>query len=291
MWRVTVGGALPVGGAASSSGRPDSHVSYRSGRYLPTVLHRLRFPFRSGLAIAAAALLASCTLGLERVRQPGRATAVATTGPWASMIYLARTDSGVIAVDLGWLGAEKALAQGLKELDATPDDVVAVFLTHGHRDHVHGWPAVRRATFYVATPEVPRLTGEESPRAWLPRLVDRLSAPPLPKPGDLRIVAFSRDTAVVVGSDTVRLYLVPGHTPGSAAFVLRRTLFGGDALARTPLYGFRAAKPQYSEDVERSKGSVRWLFARIEPLGVHTACTAHAKCARFDDEFRRAVLR
>ena len=249
-------------------------------------------PLRSFPSLLLATLaLAGCTLGLERVRQPGRAAAVPTTGPWASMIYLARTDSGVIAVDLGWLGAEGALKRGLRELGATPDDVVAVFLTHSHRDHVRAWPAVRNATFYVAAPEVPRLTGDEGHHGVVPKLVDRLLPPPLPKAGELRMVGFAHDTAVVIGADTVRLFTVPGHTPGSAAYVLRGTLFGGDALARTPLYGFRSAKPAYSDDVERSRESVRSLFERVAPLGVRTACTAHAKCAPFDDDFRKAVLR
>ena len=243
------------------------------------------------LLAAGSAAMSGCTLGLERVRQPGRAAAVTTTGPWASMIYLARTDSGVILVDLGWLGAERALAKGLGELEATPEDVVAVFLTHSHRDHMHAWPAVRNATFYVAAPEVSRLTGSEEHRGPVPKLVDRLFPPPLPKSGELKMVVFSRDTSVVVGGDTVRLFTVPGHTPGSAAYVLRNTLFGGDALARTPLYGFRSAKPAYSDDVERSRESVRSLFERVAPLGVRTACTAHAKCAPFDDDFRTAVLR
>ena len=177
---------------------------------------------RSRLASCAALALAAvttggCTLGLERVRQPGLAAAVTTTGPWASMIYLARTDSGVVVVDLGWLGAEGALKDGLRELSATPDDVVAVFLTHSHRDHVRGWQAVRNATFYVAAPEVPRLTGDEPHRGFVPKLVDRLLPPPLPKAGELKMVTFARDTSVVVGSDTVRLSTVPGHTPGSAA--------------------------------------------------------------------------
>lgn len=246
----------------------------------------------AALLLAAPVLAATgCTLDLERVRQPGQAAAVTTTGPWASMIYLARTDSGVIAVDLGWIGAEGALRKGLRELGAAPDDVVAVFLTHSHRDHVRAWPAVRNARFYVAAADVPRLTGHEPHRGPVPRLVDRLLPPPLPKEGELDLVTFSRDTAVVVGADTVRLFTVPGHTPGSAAYVLRGTLFGGDALARTPLYGFRSTKPAYSDDVERSKASVRSLFERVAPLGVRTACTAHGKCAPFDDEFRAAVMR
>ena len=207
------------------------------------------------------------------------------------MIYLARTDSGVVVVDLGWLGAEGALRDGLRELDATPDDVVAVFLTHSHRDHVRGWQAVRNATFYVAAPEVPRLTGDEPHRGFVPKLVDRLMPPPLPKAGELKMVTFTSDTSVVVGADTVRLFTVPGHTPGSAAYVLRGTLFGGDALARTPLYGFRSAKPAYSDDVARSRESVRSLFERVAPYNVRTACTAHAKCAPFDETFRSAVLR
>jgi hypothetical protein len=45
-----------------------------------------------------ASLLTGCTYHLAEIQEPGRAVAFTTTGPWRSMVYAARTESGVMVV-------------------------------------------------------------------------------------------------------------------------------------------------------------------------------------------------
>jgi glyoxylase-like metal-dependent hydrolase (beta-lactamase superfamily II) len=92
--------------------------------------------------------------------------------------------------------------------------------------------------------------------------------------------AFDRDTAVVIGADTVRLFLLPGHTAGSAAYLVRGILFVGDALSYAPLWGFKDAVGRFTYDAEANRESLSSLRERVAPYRVEWVCTAHAKCAR-----------
>ena len=231
------------------------------------------------------------TRGLERIVDPPRAAAVTTSGAWSSMIYLARTDSGIVAVDLGWWGAGDALDRGLGQLGATRDDVRTVFITHSHRDHIAGWSLLPRARFVVAAPEADLLFGRALHRGWLPRLADRIRAPSLPPAHVLPLTTFSSDTTFVFGADTVRAFPLRGHTAGSAAYVIRGILFAGDAVNYRPLYGWRGARSEMSDDVARSRTSLRALWPRLASLEVTTLCSAHAKCGALDAEMRRSVER
>jgi len=235
----------------------------------------------------ATLLLGGCTLNLSRIQDPPRSVALTTTGTWSSMIYLARTDSGVVVIDLGWLGGEGKLRDGLRRLGAEPADVRAVFLTHSHRDHVVGWRLLRGARFVVAEGEVERLTGRSRHRGPVPRLAERLVRTDLPRPGEVEVRPFRGDTLFVLGRDTLRAFSVPGHTSGSAAYLFRGVLFMGYAVGWSPLRGFRPDKSIHSDDSRRSRASVAALRERLAPLRVEWVCTAHGKCAAHSEEFWR----
>lgn len=243
------------------------------------------------LPLASLLLLAGCTRNFDALQDPPRQAAVLTGGPWASMIYAARVEGGVIAVDLGWDGDGDALRGLLERLDAAPEDVVAVFLTHGHRDHIAAWPSVASARYYLGAAEVSRFLGADAYEAFLPRLVGRLSEPERPRPGRLTLHRIHGDTAIAFGPDTLRAFPLPGHTPGSTAYLFRGILFVGDAVTWTPLRGFHSARPEYSDDVERSRRSLEDLWTRVAVYDVDWVCTAHGKCAPMDSTFRRAALR
>jgi glyoxylase-like metal-dependent hydrolase (beta-lactamase superfamily II) len=235
--------------------------------------------------------MGACTRDLDLIQDPPRAVALTTTGPWASMIYLARTDSGLIAIDLGWTGADAALREGAAALGATPGDVRSVFLTHAHRDHIAGWPLVRQARFVLGAPEVPLFSGGANYQGWVPKLGDGMNEYPRPGPGEVAEIAIESDTAIILGRDTLRAFPVPGHTPGSMAYLFRGILFGGDAINWRPYSSFQGARPEFSDDVERSRRSMRALWERLPERGVHVACSAHGKCGRADAAFRAATLR
>jgi glyoxylase-like metal-dependent hydrolase (beta-lactamase superfamily II) len=244
------------------------------------------------LAAAAAAWLgAGCGRAVGPLAVPGRSAVALTGGPNTSMIYVARTGAGLLAIDLGWWGHGRALPRALRALGAPPNQVALVFLTHSHRDHVAGWRAVRGARFHVAAPEYARLVGRDRPRGWIPRWAERVRPSRLPRAGELDVRTFAADTAFVLGADTLRAYVVPGHTAGSAAYLFRGVLFVGDAATYSWWRGFAPARRGYSDDARGAAASLARLWPRLPPGGVRYVCTAHARCAPFTARFLADVAR
>lgn len=224
------------------------------------------------------------------VPAPGAVVAL-SGGPNTSMIYLARVANGVIAIDLGWWGAERSVRRALLELGASPSHVTDVFVTHSHRDHVGAWRLVRGARFHLAAAERPTFTGERGHRAWVPRAAERLKRTTLPRAGEVDLRTFTRDTAFTFGIDTIYAFVVAGHTAGSAAYLMRGTLFIGDAATYTWWRGFGPARRGYSDDARLAARNLDALWARLPLHAVRYVCTAHAKCSPFTAAFLADVRR
>ena len=243
------------------------------------------------LPLGFAAALGGCTYHLAGIQEPGRAVAFTTTGPWRSMVYAAKTDSGVVVVDLGWAGAGGRLRKRLAGLGVAPADVTDVFLTHSHRDHIAAWRTVRGARFHLWQPEAPLFDGRRQHADFPSRLARANAGDAGPRPGEVDVRTFAGDTLFVVGSDTVWAYTTPGHTAGSATYLFRGVLFVGDAVARKPLRGYGGADPVFSLDTRMNRQSLIGLFARVPLERVRWVCNSHAKCARPDEHFIRKVTR
>ena len=206
------------------------------------------------------------------------------------MIYLARTDSGVIAIDLGWTGAQAALERGTRRLDSKLEDVRYAFITHAHRDHIGGWPYVREAAFVVGRDEVPYFTGEAQYKGFVPSSAERVTGTPRPHADSVAVIAVGSDTAFALGADTVWALMLPGHTPGSMAYLFRGILFGGDAVNYRPMAGFQGARPEMSDNPALSRASMASLWQRVDSSRVRVICSAHAKCATNSADLRRRLV-
>lgn len=207
------------------------------------------------------------------------------------MIYLAHVPGGVIAIDLGWWGAERSVRHALRKLGASPSDVTDVFITHSHRDHVGAWRLMHRSRFHLATAEREAFTGERRHRGWIPWAAEALKRSPLPRAGEVAVRTFSRDTALTFGPDTLYAFPVPGHTAGSAVYLFRGTLFLGDAATYTRWGGFAPARRGFSDDSRTAARNLQALWARLPQHRVRYVCTAHAKCSPLTAEFLADVRR
>jgi glyoxylase-like metal-dependent hydrolase (beta-lactamase superfamily II) len=241
--------------------------------------HRARIALLA--SVAAASVGSGCGRAVAPLVVPRQSAVALTGGSNTSMIYLARTTDGVLAIDLGWWGQERTLARALASLGATPADVRWVFLTHSHRDHIAAWPAMRHARVYVGGAEQPLLVGAGGHGGWIPRLAERLAPSRLPGPGDLELHGIGQDTTLLLGADTLRAYPVAGHTPGSIVYLFRGVLFLGDAVTWSRWGGFAPAKRGFSADSRAAGRELARLWPRLPPGAVHYACTAHAHCAPF----------
>ncbi|HSH46218.1 MAG TPA: MBL fold metallo-hydrolase [Longimicrobiales bacterium] len=240
---------------------------------------------RAALALLAlVAVSAACAPGVRQAQRLTGGHLLTSEGTSQSTVFLAPLDTGYLVVDLGWTGAAEELVRVLESVGATPSDVRAVLLTHAHRDHIAAWPVVADAPFYMGAAEVDLFLGRASPGGPVDGLAHQVRPAPRPKPGEVEIRPLPGDTVLVIGGDTIRTFEVPGHTPGSTAYLFRGVLFVGDALTTSAKGEIGPALSMFTGDPALARESVERLWNRVDGLvGVRLVCTAHAHCEPYDD--------
>jgi len=129
--------------------------------------------------------------------------------------YVVGTDT--IIFDTGI--SENFAKRGLKKLGISPDSVTHVFLTHSDFDHASALNAFKGAKVYLAKAEVPMVTGEIPRRVFVYN--NKLSSFNALKDGE----------TVKIGNSEIKVYVTPGHTIGSASYLVdNRLLITGDLL-------------------------------------------------------------
>ncbi|WP_336659913.1 MBL fold metallo-hydrolase [Leucobacter sp. USHLN153] len=205
--------------------------------------------------------------------------------------YLVRTGEGIVLVDAGLPGMRGQLRQAFAMLEATPADLLAVELTHGHFDHVGlcrslqdlgvpiivhpaDAPLVRHPYRYAH--ESPRLKYPFRYPAALPGLLRMTGA------GALNVRGTTSHSRTVgngaTGEETgLRPILTPGHTFGHCALTYGdgRALFTGDALVTYDPYtgktGPRTVARAATADARLGLDSVR----RIAGTGAELLLPGH----------------
>ena len=136
-------------------------------------------------------------------------------GNAGTVAYVIRTSAGLMMIDaLGANQVESDLLPGFAKLGLDPAQVKTILVAHGHADHFGGAGYFQQkfgSTVYVSAADWALM--ETPPRGRGP------GAPPPAAPP--RRDGLLRDgESVTLGDVSVRAVAVPGHTPGSMAFVL-----------------------------------------------------------------------
>jgi hydroxyacylglutathione hydrolase len=199
-------------------------------------------------------------------------------------VFAARVAPGpnVVLFDAGLDRAGHPIDALLVALAAKRDDVTDVFLTHAHFDHIGGVPIVPNARVHLGAADVPLATGQVPPDALMPRLLGlALSAEPVsinaPIPGNVP-VSFPVGPADAAGKKkVVKAFPVPGHTPGSYAYLYDGVLIAGDIMV------FKQGRLELTPSIfdahpEANKASIRALKKALANETLDAVCTAHGGC-------------
>lgn len=167
--------------------------------------------------------------------------------------YLVQENGKYTVVDAGAPQDWALLANSLRELGATPDDLDAVLLTHAHVDHVGFAEHARndvgaKVWIHGADADAVR-TGklgwknERSSFSYVLHAEFWRTAFSLGRRGALKIIPVKEvsafgDGEVIDVPGSPRAIHAPGHTPGSAAISVpgRRVLMTGDAMCTWNAY-------------------------------------------------------
>lgn len=176
------------------------------------------------LVIGVAALLAVTFMGRRPLmdgQEVNRIRVVADR--FSSVAIIPIGDRQVALVDAGEDQAGEAILRELSRRQMGPDAVAAILLTHGHSDHTGAIRRFPQAQVMALEAEVPLVEGRAGARGPLPRLF------PV-SPTGVKVTRVLRDGDVVMlGELPIRVYAVPGHTAGSAAYFVNGVLLIGDS--------------------------------------------------------------
>lgn len=228
------------------------------------------------LLLAPLGLVMSTFIGLKPIPEttelPGGALAV--KDGFVQAFILPAGDGGAVLIDCGPDPEAKAIKAQLARAGLT---VRAVFLTHGHGDHVSGCAAFPGAELYAMGADKAILEGTEAPKGPFTRFG---------KNDPTKVAKLSRalaDGAVeVLGSLKIKAYAIPGHTAGSAAFLANGVLFLGDAVAGQEDGKVRGPPWLFSDDAPQGAASVRALAKRLAADGERVKTLAFAHSGAFE---------
>ncbi len=175
--------------------------------------------------------------------------------------YMVEVAGGVLLVDSGADPEATAIRNSLTRMGRKPEDVRAILLTHGHEDHIAGAAAFSNASVYALDAEVDLIEGKRVPD----NLIGRFSSP---SPTGIEVDAELSDNEVFeIGGARIEVFALPGHTRGSAAYLIDRVLFMGDSAGAGDDDTLHAAPPIFSRDRAENRRSLHSLADRIVNRG------------------------
>jgi len=163
----------------------------------------------------------------------------------------------VALIDGGKDPAGKAILADLARRKLGPEAVKAVFVTHGHSDHVAACHLFPGAAIYALAADVALAEGHEAAPSPVGKLMGAQKS-------DTKITRGLTDGETIpLGARSVQVFAIPGHTAGSAAYLVGGVLFLGDSANATSGGKIGAAPWFVTNDQAQNRASLKALGERL----------------------------
>jgi len=184
----------------------------------------------------------------------------------------------VVLIDAGNDSKGAALLAELARRKVGPDAVTAIFFTHGHRDHTAGASLCPNATLYALDADVALVEGREGSHGPLTSMIGA-------KPTGLHVHGLKDGAVTTVGTKSVRAIATPGHTGGSAVYLVSGVLFLGDSAGMKTDGKLAPAPWAFSDDGAKNRASLVALGKMLESekAAVVAIVPGHTGTGKFED--------
>ena len=165
--------------------------------------------------------------------------------------------------------------------DAGRSDVTDVFVTHGHGDHTAGRPRPSAAPTSTSAPAIVALAEKKVAARGARR--QGVTAKVMSYPGHhRRAIRSPAPTTFDVGEGAdakkVKAFPIPGHTPGSYAFLYDGVLFVGDVMIFKQGRLDPRAQAVRRRTPTTTRRSISPLKKQLENEEIDIVCTGHGGC-------------
>ena len=178
----------------------------------------------------------------------------------------------VALIDAGNDASGQAIIDELSRQQLTADAVTTILVTHGHPDHIAAISRFPRAQVMSLAAEVPLIEGRAAARGPLPRFM------PV-NPTGVKVSRSLQDgDTIALGSLAVRVFAVPGHTAGSAGYLVNGVLFLGDAADAARDGSLKGSPWIFSDSQAEDLASIVRLADRLDKdnIAVDAIVFAHS---------------
>ena len=197
-----------------------------------------------------------------------------------SNVYILRDGPyHVVLVDCGNDPKMEGVAAQLRKSGLGLNAVEAVLITHAHPDHIAGCAAVPHAILYAMDREAGAIEGGDV----IPNPFTTLTSAK-PKSTHLYVTRRLSDGETLNGGAiNVTAYAAPGHTPGSAAYLIGPVLFVGDAVAFGRTGSVTGGPWIFNTDGDQMAASRKMLAASLAAAHVELVATGHTAPGKLKD--------
>ena len=225
------------------------------------------------LVVAIVALLAATFMGRQSITDGAEASGLRIVKDGVVSVGVIPVSEREIAlVDAGNDKSATAILAELSRRHLGPDAVTTILITHGHPDHTGGVAMFPKAQVISLETEKALVEGRVGAKGPLTRLF------PVSPTGITVTKTVVDGDMLMLGPHRVRVFAVPGHTQGSAAYLVDDVLFMGDA-ADTKSDGTVIGSPGgFSDSQPQDRASLVALDERLtrENVPVKVIAFAHS---------------